>query len=62
LREFRQIAIPAGVGTKAALRSGQIDFSSVTDFVDFQDLISTNPELLFQIYAPNTTYGTMGLE
>ena len=42
---------------KAALRSGQIDYSSVSDFVELQDLLDTNPELVFQVIAPNTTYG-----
>ena len=58
LKEFKQTALAPGVGVKAALRSGQIDFTSITDFVDFQDLSATNPEFKYQIYAPNTTYGS----
>ena len=57
LKEFKQISLAAEVTTKAALRSGQIDFTSVGDFVDVQDLLSTNPELTVQVQAPNTTYG-----
>ena len=58
LKEFKQISLAAEVTTKAALRSGQIDFSSISDYVDLQDLISTNPEFIVQVQAPNTTYST----
>ena len=56
LRQFNNFALPGGVTAKAALRSGQIDYSAVSDYVDLQDLLDTNPELVVQVAAPNTTY------
>jgi ABC-type transport system substrate-binding protein len=44
------------VTTNAALRSGQIDFGTLRDYVELQDLISTNPEFVVQVMAPNSTY------
>ena len=57
LKAFNRFELPTGVGTKAALRSGQIDFASLSDLVDLQDVSATNPELIIQVFAPNTTYG-----
>jgi peptide/nickel transport system substrate-binding protein len=56
LRAFNNFALAAGVTAKAALRSGQIDYTAVSDYVDLQDLLDTNPELVVQVAAPNTTY------
>jgi len=56
LGAWNTFTLAAEVTTKAALRSGQIDFTSVGDFVDVQDLLSTNPELTVQVQAPNSTY------
>jgi ABC-type transport system substrate-binding protein len=40
----------------AAFRTRQIDFTSVTDRIQLEDLLATNPDILVQVYAPNTTY------
>jgi peptide/nickel transport system substrate-binding protein len=56
LKAYNTFALPAQVTAKAALRSGQIDFTSFSDLTEVQDLLSTNPELIVQVQAPNSTY------
>jgi peptide/nickel transport system substrate-binding protein len=57
LKAWNSFVLPTGVGTKASLRAGQIDFAGLTDLVDLQDVIATNPEIIIQVFAPNTSYG-----
>jgi ABC-type transport system substrate-binding protein len=43
---------------KAAYRSGQVDYrNNIIDFTEFQDLLSTNPDSVVQVHAPNSNYG-----
>ena len=56
LKAYNRFALAAGVTEKAALRSGQIDYTTLSDLVDLQDLLSTNPELIIQVQPANSTY------
>jgi peptide/nickel transport system substrate-binding protein len=57
MKEVRYFALAAGVTVQAAMRSRQIDFRSASDFVEVQDLLSTNPELIVQVQGGSSDYG-----
>jgi len=42
----------------AAIRSGQTDYERLSDYVQLQDVLNTNPELIVQVNAQNSTYST----
>jgi len=57
MKEVRNIQLDT-TAALAAFRSGQVDYrNTIMPFNEFQDLLSTNPDSVIQIHAPNSNYG-----
>jgi ABC-type transport system substrate-binding protein len=56
IKEIRNISLETTAAI-AAYRSGQVDYrNTIMPFNEFQDLLSTNPDSIIQIHAPNSNY------
>jgi peptide/nickel transport system substrate-binding protein len=56
MREVRNISLET-TAALAAYRSGQVDYrNTIMPYNEFEDLLSTNPDSIIQIHAPNANY------
>ena len=56
LKGYTEFVVGADATFLAAIRSGQTDYERLSDYVQLQDVLSTNPELIVQVNAQNATY------
>ena len=55
LREWKSFSFLDPNVSKAAFRSGQLDYMNLSDYVGLNDMLATNPEAVIEVIAPNPT-------
>ena len=56
LKEWRAFRFADITASKAAFRSGQLDYLTLSDYVTLNDMLATNPEAIVEVIAPSSTY------